>query len=86
MTSRFWRMPQPPALCPALKLISELSAPNPKATSKMPSLKETYEQVLNNHRASLLWYLGQYGVKEQVAFHLGEIERYEKLLRALEKK
>jgi hypothetical protein len=52
----------------------------------MPSLKETYEQVLNNHRASLLWYLGQYGVKEQVAFHLGEIERYEKLLRALEKK
>jgi hypothetical protein len=79
-------MPQPSAPFPVSKLISELSAPNPKEPNKMPSLKETYEQVLRNHRASLLWYLGQYGVKEQVAFHLGEIERYEKLLRAIEKK
>jgi hypothetical protein len=51
----------------------------------MPSLKETYRQILNNHRASLLWYLGKYDCDKQVAFHLGEIERYEKLLRALEK-
>ena len=51
----------------------------------MPSLKETYEQVLRNHRASLLWYLGKYDCDKQVAFHLGEVKRFEDLLNALEK-